>query len=412
MPPSHNTKRIFFISQMLEAPFLALYPMLAIFLVKEYQASPFQISLLTMLKPAITVISFYWSSLFLKKSSSSVKLNLLLAITLSGIAFLFSPWIHSCWYFIAAGAIYALFSKAKVPALMELLKINSSSEEREKLFAKVSSWGYVVAGVTSVCLGPLLDANTGLWPIFFCIASVFLLSSVLVFSSIPEDVEETKELVPSSMKIQEHLLHPWKKTILLLKSRPDFLQFQIGFFIAGFGLMLVMPAIPSFFKELNISYTKLFFSIGILKGLGFILFSNQWATFLQKKSLSVFTSLVFGGFVLFMLFLLLAQYTTQTIFLAYFIYGIAQAGSHLIWHLSGPIFAGQQESYPFSVVNVLSIGVRGFIAPPLGAALSFFIGPTFTIIAGISMGLLATWYMLYNPVLQEQFSYAPERSCT
>jgi hypothetical protein len=54
------------------------------------------------------------------------------------------------------------------------------------------------------------------------------------------------------------------------------------------------------------------------------------------------------------------------VYIAYLLYGIMQGGSELSWHLSGPIFAKQEDSSPFSGVNVVSIGVRGCIMPFLG----------------------------------------------
>ena len=277
---------------------------------------------------------------------------------------------------------------------MELLKINTSDHERERLFAKFLRWAYGIGVIASLCFGPLLDARPESWKLLLCIAALISLSSVLVLSSIPDHDEKDDSPDHSLLGVKEHLLHPWKETIALLKSRPDFLQFQIGFFLAGFGLMLVMPAIPKYLSQLDISYTELFLSIGVLKGLGFVLSSQIWADKLKTLPFKTISSLVFTGLCLFIFTLLLAHFDARCVLAAYAIYGVAQAGSQLLWHLSGPIFAGKQASYQYSSVNVLAIGLRGIIAPPLGGLITELVNPTATVGAGLLVGLFAIWYMI------------------
>jgi predicted MFS family arabinose efflux permease len=393
MHQSNSCKKSFLLSHMLQEPFVALYSMMAILLTKEVGASAFQIAILSMLKPTVAVLSFYWGSLFLKRRSV-LKTNLLIATCFSVFPFLFSPLVNHAWYFVLAGALYTLFSKAAVPARMELLKINSSDHERERLFAKFLRWAYGIGVVSSLCFGPLLDLRPESWKLLLCVTALISLFSVLVLSSIPDQDEGKDSQDSSLLGVKEHLLHPWRETIALLKSRPDFLQFQIGFFLAGFGLMLVMPAIPKFLSELEISYTELFLSIGVLKGLGFVLSSEIWADKLKTLPIKTITSLVFAGFCLFILMLLLAHFDARCVLAAYAIYGVAQAGSQLLWHLSGPIFAGKQASYQYSSVNVLAIGLRGIIAPPLGGLITELVNPTATVGAGLLVGFCAIWYML------------------
>jgi hypothetical protein len=393
MHQSDSYKKSFLLSRMLQEPFVALYSMMAILLTKEVGASAFQISILTMLKPTITVLSFYWGSLLLKRRFP-IKTNLLIASGLGVLLFLFAPFVTHAWYFILAGALYAFFSKAAVPAKMELLKLNTIDCERERLFAKISSYAYVVGVIFSLCCGPLLDLCPESWKLLLCIAALISLSSVLVLSSIPDHDEKPHNQDRPLLGVKEHLLHPWQETITLLKNRPDFLQFQIGFFLAGFGLMLVMPAIPKFVTNLEISYTELFISIGVLKGLGFVLSSQIWANNLKTLPIKTISSLVFSGFCLFILMLLLAHFDARFVLAAYAIYGVAQGGSDLVWHLSGPIFSGRQASYQYSSVNVLAVGLRGLIAPPLGGLITELVNPTATIGAGLLVGLAAVWYML------------------
>lgn len=403
-PPSpaaacSSTQRAFIMSHMVQEPFVVLYSMLAILITKQLNASPFQIAVLTMLKPLVSVFSFYWGSFLLKKRSH-LKDNLLAATSLSVVPFLFAPIIDHAWFFVSAGALYALFSKAAIPARMELLKINTAEGEKEHIFSKASCVAYAIGVIASVSFGMILDIHPEWWRQLICIAAAVSLFSVLALSPIPdEEAQKGSSATSIESNVKDALLHPWQATFRLLHDRPDFLHFQVGFFLAGLGLMVAMPAIPSFLSSLQISYIELFVSIGVLKGLGFILTSSLWASAMRRFPLPVVSAAAFCGFVLFLSMLLLAMIDPRFVLIAYGVYGIAQAGSHLVWNLSGPIFSGKETSFQFSSVNILAIGVRGMIGPPLGGLIAQFLSPQIALVTGCCIGGFAMWYMVSRQVL-------------
>ena len=124
------TKCSFFLANIFQEPFLSLYALLAFVLTKELKATAFEIAILTMLRPTVSLFSFYWGS-FLLRHRTLLRANLFVATFLSVFMFLFSPLVSNVWYFIVAGAFFWLFSKAALPALLELLKINSAKGQRE-----------------------------------------------------------------------------------------------------------------------------------------------------------------------------------------------------------------------------------------------------------------------------------------
>lgn len=403
--PAENSRaawRSFLISHMVQEPFVVIYSMLAILLTKQLDATPFQVAVLTMLKPTVSVLSFYWGSLLLK-TRSRLKENLLVATSFSVLPFLFSPLIDHAWFFVIGGAGYALFSKAAIPARMELLKINTAPGEKEHLFSIASCLAYAVGVIASLIFGILLDFHPEWWKQLVCIASAVSLVSVIALSLLPDEEAKTEQDNPfGESNVKEVLLHPWKATFQLFKARPDFFHFQIGFFLAGLGLMVAMPAIPGFLSALDISYTELFLSLGVLKGLGFLLTSNLWASALRRFPLRLVSAAIFCGFGLFLLFLLLSIEDPRFVLAAYGLYGIAQAGSHLVWNLSGPIFSGKEASFQYSSVNILAIGVRGLIGPPLGGLIAQFLSPEVAIVTGCGIGACAVWHMVSNRTLVYQ----------
>ncbi len=397
--PYFTTKRALFGMHFIGEPFVALFSMLAVILTKELNATSAQIGLFTMLRPTVSLLSFYWGS-HLAHTESCLKRNLMAATALSVIAFIFSPLSESVWYFIFAGALYSLFTRATIPAIMEILKRNVGSD-REKLYTQVSVFAYGVGAIAALIYGQVLDTYPDSWQWLYSISAVLFLLSLHLQNQIVFD-ESQKPKAPEPLK--NRLLDPWKRGLELLQRNKDFRNFQLGFLIAGFGLMFAIPSIPLYVTHLKLSFTQLFVSMTILKGFGFICTSHVWSKRLNANSILYLSMFVFATFFIFLITLLFGLISIEAIFLAYFIYGIAQAGSHLIWNLSGTLFSGNDSSSLYSSVNVLFVGLRGMIAPPLGGLISDYFGPPCAITIGALLCLAGALYIYLS--LAQRGTYA------
>ncbi|MBU6446939.1 MAG: MFS transporter, partial [Verrucomicrobia bacterium] len=80
-------------------------------------------------------------------------------------------------------------------------------------------------------------------------------------------------------------------------------------------------------------------------------------------------------------------------YLAYVLYGLSQAGSHLLWNLSGPMFAKEADSAQYTRVNILMVGLRGSITPAIGGVLCHCCGPAFVILLSAGICLAGVLYM-------------------
>jgi hypothetical protein len=102
-----------------------------------------------------------------------------------------------------------------------------------------------------------------------------------------------------------------------------------------------------------------------------------------------------------------AQWNVLWLYAAYLLYGLMQAGSELSWNLSGPIFSKQEDSSTYTGVNVVSIGLRGCVAPPLGSYLCNLTNATMVLLMGGGFCLLATWQMYLNRQKEEKPYFIP-----
>lgn len=364
-------------------PLVSLYTLLPFILRKEYVANIFQLSIFLTLRPVLSLLSFCWSAYF-KKGKSPLIANLVGAFLLTYLPFVFLPWIENFSFFLFAAASYQLFSRAAIPSLMEIIKCNIPKKPREDAFSLYYLFGFMESGILGLLFAYLLRFHIMDWKTLFSCASLIGLSSILFFQRIPI-IKGKKMEKASSIK-------PWKESFYLLHEHKNFQYLQWIFMFGGSALMLMGPAFSSFYVDtLSLSYTNMVIARFVFMALGV-----AGSTFLWKRGLGICDILklslwVLIGMGIFPIMLLFAQMHIIFLYLGFMLYGVAQAGSHLIWNLSGTIFAGDQDSSPFTRANILMIGIRGIVMPLLGGLLCQLFGCTFVLVLGGSiclMGLL------------------------
>jgi len=375
----------------LKAPFWALYALLVFVLSKDLSATSLQITCLIALKPVVSLFSPYWSAL-IHKRPDRLRSNVILASVIGHAPFFFFPIFDHPWFIVASGALFLMMKRGIIPAWMEILNRNIPEGKREKTFSYGSILSYIGGAILPIFFGRLMDIEPGSWRLLFPLTSLLSLVGTAFLIRLPtEEVPKTKD--PFNFK--ESLIRPWKNSWHLFKTRPDFLNYQIGFMLGGGGLMIMQPAFPTFFLgELKLSYTALAIAITTCKGIGFATTSRIWAGFMQRLGIYRFSSLVTLVATLFPLALLAAKIQVSWVYIAYLIYGIMQAGSELSWHMSGPLFAKNEDSSAYSSTNVVTVGVRGLFAPFCGSFICSKTNPTLVLLLGGLLCLLASIHLL------------------
>jgi predicted MFS family arabinose efflux permease len=380
-------------------PFIVLYALLAFILRKEMHASLLQISILSALRPVLPLFSFYWSA-NLSNQKNRLRLNLVGAWALARAPFLLVPWIHNVWYLIFCCAIYELFNKSGIPALIEILKINIPKEAREKTYTLYFVISFLESILLGVFIAGILEYHRSSWQILCCCTALLSLSSILLQIRVPIALEPVKA-VPR-LDFKERIIKPWKEAFFLLKTRTDFAHFQYGFMIGGFGLMLIAPSLAFFYVDhLRLSHSNIVTGRSILMGIGVVLSSYFWRKALAKRTVAELTFWILMGFALYPLLMVFALNHIGWFYLSFICYGIAQAGSHLVWNLSGTLFAIEEDSSPYSRVNILMLGLRGAIAPALGGFCCDLFGPVFVLITGAAICASGVLFMRKNRRFQE-----------
>lgn len=388
-------------SSLLSEPLFTLYGMLIFILRKDLDASLFQIAILTMLKPVVSVFSFYWSAGVAQKKHK-LRWNVASAGFLARLPFLFFPFVDNVWMIIAGAVIHMFFYRAGNPAWVEILNVNLPKKAREKFFSIGSALGYAEGVLLAIAFGALMDYDHHAWKMLFFGSALIGMCGVFMQMRVPiEGEHDAVGVKREKISFYKLLIEPWKSSHNLMRERPDFAKFQWGFMACGFGIMLIQPALPFFFIDvLHVTYIDLAIALSICKGLGFVFSSPLWAKAMGKFSISHLSCAVFVATGLFPLFLILAPFSLFWLYLAYVMYGIAQGGSHLVWNLSGPVFSGKEDSSLYSGVNIVMVGIRGVVAPPLGSLLCVLLGPLVVLGVGIGLCFYGGWRMIGNKVVK------------
>lgn len=363
---SKKTRLALFLSGLLSEPLIGFIAILPFILRKDLHASGFEIALFNMVKPVVALLSFYWGA-SLWREQGKLRSNWMSASLLARLPFLLFPFVDSVGFFILGTALFHFFQKGGMPAQIEILKLNVPQGIRESIFSKSAALNCIFGAVIGLSLTSWDFDN---WKMFFFWGSFVALLSLILQARVPVETPE-----PSIEPKSNPLLTPWKDSWNLLKQRRDFARFQLGFMFGGIGLMLIMPAVMLYAADdLLISNKDIVLSRFVWMGIGFFMATPFWRRGMTYNGIFRLTGCANLLFALATVAWISASYDPIFFSVAFFLYGVAQAGSHLSWNLSGPLFAGKEQSSLFSTVNILTVGMRGLIVPLTSTLLCGLIG--------------------------------------
>lgn len=393
---NNPTSVAFFWTRMLNVPFWIMFNLLPIILYRDLNISPWMVTLMVIIKPTSALLAGYWSTWIHNRPNWLIR-NIVYANLLRYIPFLFIPWIDSPLLFIACFGFYMSLSRGVIPAWMEIFKLNLENKSRSRIFAYGSALDYFFTALLPLGLGLILDDYSLSWRFLLPATAVLGLASTLFLYPVRLEKRECSQGSKQPFSFKEQVLLPWKDTFKILLNRPDFFSFQLGFMLGGAGLMIYQPVIPLFFVDvLNLSYTKMLLAVAVCKALGYAIASPTWVRLFDRWNIFRFSASISLTSALFPFLIIASQVHVFFIYIAYGLYGVMQSGSELGWHMSGPIFAKENESSPYSTVNILLVGVRGCFAPLLGSLLYSVTNSATTLIAGSFLCLCSALFLFFH----------------
>jgi hypothetical protein len=281
-----------------------------------------------------------------------------------------------------------------MPPFYEICRQNLTPLERKKLISNTYLASFMISAMLGLFFGQLLDINPAHWKMASAIFALIALTSLFVQKRLKF---ESMAYQDSPSETKNFITSPLKKSFSLLKSSKEFQNFQIGFMIGGSALMFIGPALSIFFADsLELSHKTYTQARYIFMSLGIVCATPLWkkvAKHYTLNQLMPWISCIFGFYPLIVIFSFVHK---PILYSAFMFYGIAQAGSHLIWNLSSGYFSKDQDSTPYTALNILLQGIRGCFAPLLGGLMTQLMGPLIVLITGAMIAFFGMVVMIRN----------------
>ena len=360
------------LAALLKEPFVCIYSLFAFILLKDFGALPFQIVLLKMLKPSVSLVSFYVNG-FVARNTITLRSFILFCGFFSRICFIPALLSDNIYHYIFGSTIYMVFSRVEVSAWMEVIKKNVFRKSWESSFSYGSVVSYTSGVIFTFFSFYFIDSYFLAWKVLFIISLGLGFLATIIQVLLIENDQEVIEL-----KDQQscNFLDLIKQSVSLLKTNKEFRRFQWAFMIGGLGLMIIQPVIPIYLTEIySIKYSDMLVALCVCKSCGFVFSTPLWNNFIKLLPTKIYIFFVLLGFSLFSIMFSVCSINFYYVYIAYVVYGIAQAGSHLIWHLSGPLFSKEESSSMYTGVSIIMVGFRGLIGPLLGMIFMFIFSP-------------------------------------
>jgi hypothetical protein len=354
----------YLIAKICDAPLWAMIAYLPFIFLKELNASQLQITLTITVKPLVALGAFYLGAR-MTAGRARLSKHILWSSFFGRLPFLLFPFYQNGWFYLFGFALYSLVDRAIIPPWMELLKAQARAQTHARAVADGALVRFLTPVLLSVGFAAWMDAQQ-VWQWLFAGAA-----TVSFLGLIPLAVHHEFAIAPVPTDQERSSSSPWKACLSLLVHRRDFTFFQGIFFFGGMGIMMYLPLLPRYCIDfLQMDYKELSLALAVCKGIGFALAGRIWSKLIRQKSLFSLAAAVAFLAALTPLILAITSYGFTTLCIAFLIYGVMQAGSEPIWHLSGPLFSREKNSGLFTSVNVFAVGVRGLFAPALGALIA------------------------------------------
>lgn len=362
---------------------------------KSLGASAIAITLITMLNPLVNFTAIWWSRILEGRDQRRI---ILITGLLGHLAIMTGIWLTHLPHLLVMFLFYYVAYAAYQTGQNRVLQQHVEKETHGALFGVSNGIRMALAAGASYFAGLWMDHHPDGFRHVFLITGAIGAIGIVLFATLPTRRDPNHRHYRPN---HHNLLTPLREAWRLLKRRPDYLRFELGFMVYGIAFMMMLPVVPIFLvDDLTLDYT----AIGLAKGAIFqvvtILSITWFGKLYDRMTPHALASRVF---------LLLAVHPVMLIFswlfpalrlpivyAAFGLFGFAMAGVSVLWSVSSVRFAGEEDAGVYQAVHVAATAVRGSFAPLLGYLVMTFFGRLqamglaafFWIAAGIIMAWL------------------------
>lgn len=344
------------------------------FVLKEaLHGTTFQVALISMLGSVCLLLGIFGSELVDGRDKRPFIFWMGLISRGSFVLYLF---VWDAWSFIGVSALFFVSNALLMPAVFAMWQANVSSASRSRLWGLTVTVSTIVSMACAAGTGYILDFNQFNFRWLFAVSGLVGLLGTLILAQSPLRGKYKLNTELPALNFRKLLIEPINGFVALLKRDKPFLHFEAAFFLYGSALMLMFPVMPFYLKDvIGMSYAEIGIAQGPLAMAGVIMLSPVWGKFMDGRGPAALCSVIFTILSIFPLSLMLGLrgYDHGSLILivycAYLVFGIGMSGINVAWSLAPVTFARGADASPYSGAHVTITGIRGAIAPLMGALL-------------------------------------------
>ncbi len=289
-------------------------------------------------------------------------------------SFLLYLLVWNAWSYIAVSLIFFISNALLMPSVFAMWQANVSSTSRNRLWGLTVTIATLVSMACAAGAGTILDLDQFNFRWLFAAAGFIGLLGTVILAQAPLRGKYKLTSDNPQLNMRRLVAEPIHGFVALLRRDRAFLHFEMAFFLYGSALMLLMPVMPFYLKDVvGMNYSQVGVAQGPLAMAGVILLSPVWGKFMDGRGPAALCTLIFAVLSLFPLGLLIGMDRFSgpalllIVYASYLVFGIGMSGINVAWSLAPLSFAKGRDASPYSGAHVTITGIRGSIAPMLGA---------------------------------------------
>jgi MFS family permease len=313
---------------------------------------------------------------------------------------------NSVYHYIFLGIflVYYFGNIVIYPAINVLLKTNYRHGNFGKLYGYSSSLNKIIMLLITLLYGVFLDMEPFAFRYAFLIVALTGVVSIWFLSRI--DYSKVRQ-TPKAATWWASVLGSARTMGRIMKTNKPYLEFEVSFMLYGFAFMLTAPVINIYFEDaLQLNYSSVAFYKNAYNILAIILllFTGK---LLGKMDPRNFSSLTFLSLLLYVFFMMMAQYFPvytefgnvriyPALVLSFLFYGYFAATMVLLWNIGSAYFCSPEEADDYQSVHLFLTGIRAIFAPILGVFFFKMLGFTGNFLLAIALLAMAMGFSMYS----------------
>jgi len=354
---------------------------------KGLDASPWQVTILTMIWPVANFMSVFISHWIDGRGcySRAVLLGGLLRLAVCGMFLTDSVNVLLVLLLFFFGS-----NSMVLPVQNSIIRYRYGPGKRGSLFGWTMSVLNLVSLPTSMVVGALLDADFSLYRWIFLAEGIFSFGQAAVLSWMARGMGAEGPGEHTRQGMGQFVRSLWG----IFRRDREFAWFETCFMLYGIAFQAVLPAIPFFARDqLGLSFEQFATAKGVIGQLGLLVLGPFLGAGVERIYPFKFTGVVVLILAMYPIVMATGAWVPSLglvlFYLSFAFFAVGIAGINISWNISSMAFAPEGQTATYQGLHITATAIRGLFAPIIGTVLLQQVGYTAPFIFSTALFMLS-----------------------